>query len=44
MRWVYSNYLDRLFDSAKKSFEKSLKRISDRMSDVGRKPSQSIRQ
>ncbi len=43
MKWIYLNYLERLVDSANKQVAKISKRISDRLSDVGRKTSQSIR-
>lgn len=43
LNWIYENYLERLVDSAQKQVSKISKRISDRISDVGRKASQSIR-
>ena len=43
LKWIYLNYLERLVDSANKQVAKISKRISDRLSDVGRKASQSIR-
>ena len=43
VNWIYINYLERLVESANKQMSKISKRISDRLSDVGRKASQSVR-
>lgn len=42
-RWVYEKYLSVMVEQASKEIAKVSKRLSDRMSDVGRKVSQSVR-
>ncbi len=42
-RWVYEKYLSVMVEQAGKEIAKVSKRLSDRMSDVGRKVSQSVR-
>jgi hypothetical protein len=43
MRWIYIKYLAIFVDKAQKEISKASKRFSDRMSDVSRKVSQSVR-
>lgn len=43
VRWIYLNYIAKFVKRATKEFQKVSKRFSDRMSDAGRKVSQSIR-
>lgn len=43
VRWVYLNYLAKWFEKAGKEVQKIQKRISERLSDAGRKLTQSIR-
>jgi Na+/alanine symporter len=42
-RWIYVSYLVQLVDRASKEFKKISKRVSDRLSDAGRKVSQQMR-
>ncbi len=42
-RWIYVNYLVQLVDRASKEMKKISKRITDRISDAGRKVSQQMR-
>ena len=43
VRWIYIYYLQKWFERAGKEVSKMQKRISERMSDAGRKLTQSIR-
>lgn len=43
MRWVYVKYLASIVEKASQQVSKASKRFSDRMSDVSRKVSQSVR-
>lgn len=42
-RWIYVNYLVQIVDKASKELKKISKRVSDRLSDAGRKVSQQMR-
>lgn len=42
-RWIYVNYLVQIVDRASKELKKISKRVSDRLSDAGRKVSQQMR-
>lgn len=42
-RWIYVNYLVQIVDKASKQLKKISKRVSDRLSDAGRKVSQQMR-
>lgn len=44
MQWIYVFYLTKLADRASKEIAKVSERLSDRLSDAGRRVSQSIRQ
>jgi hypothetical protein len=43
VRWLYLNYFRQLVEKASKEVSKMSKRFSERLSDAGRKVSQSIR-
>lgn len=43
IRWLYLNYLERFAVQAAREIGKAQKRLSERMSDAGRKVSQTIR-
>mmetsp|Transcript_21795 Transcript_21795/g.36458 ORF Transcript_21795/g.36458 Transcript_21795/m.36458 type:complete len:103 (+) Transcript_21795:76-384(+) len=44
LRWLYVNYVSKWVEKAGKEVTKMSKRFSERMSDAGRKVTQSIRQ